>query len=290
MKYDVTYMSGAGNTFSVVSAEALAETALTAETARRLCSIGEKTEGLLVVGPATGSTDFSAQFFNPDGTCGMMCGNGGRCAVAYAESIGLVARDSGELTFDLSGTVYRARFTQRGVCLAFPPARSAKRMTISTEFGEISGTYVDVGSDHFVVDYAELMQCINPDKLTAIAPAGPSAPSGPREKLRAPDFDFIAFARAFRHHEAFAPRGANVNLFAELGDCNLELRTFERGVEAETGACGTGAISTAIGYGATGREVRIVPPSRDPLFVTILGGEILLEGSANTTGRKSFEI
>lgn len=289
MIYEVTYMSGAGNTFSVLSETALAGRELTAEVVRHLCSAGEKTEGLLAIGLGNGTTDFSARFFNPDGTCGMMCGNGGRCAVAYAENIGLIGRER-VISFDLSGTVYRAQFTERGVLLAFPPARGAKQMTLQTEFGTISGTFVDVGSDHFIVDFAELMKNINPEKLETPTTFELSDPQILVQKLRNPDFDFIDFARALRHHEAFAPRGTNVNLFAEAGDCNLELRTFERGVEAETGACGTGAISTALSYGAQGREVRIVPPSRDPLFVTVLTGEILLEGSAYATGKQTFEI
>ena len=248
-----------------------------------------KTEGMLVVGTATAETDFSVGFFNPDGSSGMMCGNGGRCAAAFAASIGLVGRE-GVVTFDLSGTKYSARFTGRGVRLSFPPAKVFRRMIISTKFGNISGAYLDVGTDHFVIDFADLLPKLAGSGLIEKEYWGEFASMAIAEQLRSEHFDLRSFAREVRYHDAFAPLGTNVNLFAETGDCFLELRTFERGVEAETGACGTGAISTAVCYGRMNRDVQITPPSGDPLWVNVADTEIMLEGSAVVLEKRTIEI
>ena len=291
MKNKITLMTGAGNIFTVIdlrrqpmSGEQLAKAA------SALCSTGicsMETEGLLAISEGTGSSHFNAQFFNPDGSSGMMCANGGRCAVNFAVMKGIATpKPDGGVTFSLGGISYSAYLIDDDVRLILPPAQKIVRdVKVDIEFNEneinkenrtICGTFVDVHSDHFVVHVEE---------------------TGSMKSLAALDLD--GFALPIRHHETFAPYGVNVDVYEMLGDNRIFLRTFERGVERETGACGTGAISTAIAV-ALQREVvfpvKVYPTSGIPLIVDIEGvfpdyvKNIVIQGPAEIIKECDVEI
>jgi diaminopimelate epimerase len=288
---EVTLMSGAGNLFSVVDNRRIQWSVEQAKhLAPALCKqvFERQTEGLMLIGNGEAEQDFQMEFFNPDGSHGAMCGNGGRCAVWFAHSNGIFAKPVGShVQFSALDTLYHATVLDKErVRLVFPPPREVnfplhlalKAPRHSDEhhsdkgLADVSLTigYVNVGSDHAVVWFDEL---------------------GRQIQRTIANVDIQHWGALVRHHSAFA-RGANANFYALLGAHDglptLHIRTFERGVEAETGACGTGAIATAlVAYLRHDLKppVRLVPPSGSPLVVNFLPTPdnvecITLEGSA----------
>ncbi len=192
-------------------------------------------EGVLALREVQGSS-LTADFYNPDGSTGPMCGNGGRTLAAWMVNSGL-EQPSAQLTLNVSGVRYPARCPLPNQAEIVFPAPSA---TNKYPAGTLDGVpydvwYVDVGSDHAVVfDVGE-------------------------------SFD----PRVLRHHAAF-PRGVNVNMARITSPSTITLTTFERGVERVTGACGTGAISTAVVAllnGSATSPITITPPSSQQLIV-----------------------
>ncbi|MDO5401330.1 MAG: diaminopimelate epimerase [Eubacteriales bacterium] len=213
----VTYMNGAGNDFMVLDARGkqLDLSAL----ARTLC---EKTgaDGFMAV-DVSKTADFRLHFYNADGSRGEMCGNGARCICRYAYDHGIagpemtVQTDAGPvLGWRLSEDTYRVRLNN-------PSVLDLHRK------GDIA--YVELGSPgvpHAVAEY--------PGDLWR-----------DREKLREQ-------MKALRFDPAF-PKGANVNFYQWLGENEVRLLTYERGVEDFTLACGTGTGSVAAVLHAQGR-------------------------------------
>ena len=234
------------------------------------------TEGLIAIERSSDS-DFKAFFFNPDGSSGVMCGNGGRCAVFFARESGLISKNKKKITFEMAGKLYKSEIEGETISLFFPPPDKIeldKRVKVKRTY--VEGSFVNVNSDHFVIDFKKA-EPIN------------------KEKFR--EFCIDSFAPAIRYSEVFYPNGVNVNIFNLVDRKKIELRTYERGVEAETGACGTGALSTAVVAASKGLidlPVEIEPPSEIPLFVDIKGAapdeieELILTGPAEI--KKTAEI
>ncbi len=284
MTVEFAVMSGAGNVFTVIDNRRYR---LAVEDGRRLAPLlcsgavaGRATEGLMLIGlPALAATDFHMDFFNPDGSWGAMCGNGGRCAVRFAADSGMVdIQEQSTAVFTVIDTLYTARIDGDLVQLDFPPARSVRNpCTILIDGTPLTGAFADVGSDHFAVNFADIAQLTGSDFSS---------------------FDIAHWGALVRHHPDFAPRGANANFYMISPDGTVRLRTFERGVEAETGACGTGAISTALAAALrSGVEtpVRIIPTSGSPLTVGIEQpvsalSALSLEGDAVFLDRRTTEI
>ena len=206
---EVTYMNGAGNDFMVIDARdrELDLAALAVE----LCAV-TGADGFMAVDRSE-TADFRLHFYNSDGSRGEMCGNGARCVCRYAYDRGIagaemtVQTDAGLVPgWRLDENRYRVR-------LNLPSVLDLKRK------GEVS--YVELGAPgvpHAVAEYrGDLWQ-----------DAG-----GLRETMRALRFD-----------PAF-PKGANVNFYQVLGEGEIRILTFERGVEDFTLACGTGCGSAA---------------------------------------------
>jgi diaminopimelate epimerase len=228
---------------------------------------------LLDAAEAASGEHFAMNFFNPDGSHGAMCGNGGRCAVRFAEIHGFfVASEASEILFSTLGTSYKAELNRisNTVRLFFPPPEEIDfPLLLKFDDGEkLTAGFVNVGSDHAVIWFPEAGGIIRTGFTT---------------------FDINEWGKKVRFHPQF-PRGANANFYTIVGEQTLRLRTFERGVEAETGACGTGAISTAL-IAFLRHDVqppiRIFPPSGEELIVNFFThhndadfDEISLEGNA----------
>ena len=240
--HDVVHMSGAGNTFLVMDGRG-GITELPPGTVRTLIdqnprSDGAAIEGVLVLRRIT-EQHVTADFYNPDGSHGMMCGNGARCIVRFACDHG--APTGEELRLELNGRNYGAyRHADNTVSIVFPPPVEERSFAVGTlDNVDIAAYYVNVNSDHIVID-------------------------GPCDCKR-------EVVRILRHHAAF-PRGVNVNMVEVDSPTQIHLATFERGVEAVTGACGTGAISACIALWRGGRctdNITVVPPSNRALRVTL---------------------
>ena len=275
-----TKMSGAGNTFILVEEGCIPEATDVAALAPTLCSDGQEhggADGLIAVGPSD-DADFTMRYYNRDGSTGMMCGNGGRCAVRFAVEHGYVD-DESTVAFTNADVRYRAAITGRGVKVWFPdPRLFAYDVDIDVNGTRYTCHYADVGTPHAVMFV---------DEMTSGAPG------------HVRDVDVAKVGSAIRHHPRFAPDGANAN-FVEIAQSgsSIELRTFERGVEAETGACGTGAISSAI-IAAVRRK--LTPPiavrttSGETLWVDFsIDGDsvhdVSLEGSADLVSEGDFGL
>lgn len=283
MNISAKYMSGAGNIFTVIDGRKLpVSLSEWQKFAPVLCGGSFPTEGLIILTDSeiltknnSSSLSFTSEFFNPDGSHGAMCGNGGRCIVRFA--LGTIAdHRTSEListvSFTMAGANYKAETIGNEIRLYFPmPLEFSGDIEVSDSGVTVIGDFVDVGSRNFVVNYSQLQSDI---------------------PFR--EFDIAAFAPPFRFHERFAPRGANINLF-EVHDSIIDIRTYERGVEAETGACGTGAISTAISaisHNLVQSPVTLIPPSGISLTV---GYEpehsvVWLQGAAEFIGVAVFDL
>jgi len=165
--------------------------------------------------------DFTMAFYNPDGSDGSMCGNGGRCAALYAYTHQIA---HAEMAFDVLGQTYRAYVDGDKVRLFFPAPRSVRtNLLLEVNATSVPYHYVHNGAPHVVIFLEEI-----PDQTTLDA------------------LDMHALGKAIRWHASFQPEGCNVNVISIADDGATSIRTFEKGVEAETEACGTGNLAAGI--------------------------------------------
>ena len=208
-------VSGAGNDFVLVDNFSLDLSIDWPEFARTVCSrlFGIGADGLLVIEPGKRAA-LTMLYFNADGSFGGMCGNGGRCVARYAVERGMSASP---VTFEACGRVYTASVSGDVVELRLPDILPEPKRKLFAQAGqpEIEGWFVDSGSPHVV---------IKTDSLDSVDVAG--------------------IGKQIRYHPLVGAPGANVNFYQKNNP--VRLRTYERGVEAETRACGTGAIATAL--------------------------------------------
>ena len=170
--------------------------------------------------------DFRMEYYNSDGSGGMMCGNGGRCIVAFADALGLVPADGRVFRFVAADGVHTGeilRCAQDDRRTRDDRGQSARKtvrlrmIDVRTFHPALDGWFVDTGTRHFV-----------------------------RFVPDADAVDVETEGRQARWDPIFAPIGANANFVSVDPDGTLRVRTFEKGVEAETLACGTGITAAAI--------------------------------------------
>ncbi len=263
MKNKISYMSGAGNKFLVfVRPEFLYNQSLLDDYVKILIADYQSDfiiEGVMSI-EKSDNADFLVTYYNPDGSTGMMCGNGGRCAVFFARFKGLITENQTKVIFSMANKSYTAEFTEKGIAIYFEsPSKELLFQKLNIDNAPIDYDYFDVGTQHTCIN---LISDLENDIV---------------------NLDIIKMALPIRQHQAFLPTGVNVNLYSVVDSNKILLRTFEKGVEAETGACGTGAISTALS--AFKRKlinfpVEIVPTSKESLWVSKVENYIVLEGPA----------
>jgi diaminopimelate epimerase len=151
--------------------------------------------------------DFSMKFYNPDGTSGMFCGNGGRCIAKFAQDLGIIAEQA---TFLAPDGLHTAELKAESIILSMQNPSSI------THYDD--GYFLNTGAEHFVVFV---------DDLSAI--------------------NLIEQGKKIRYDKRFA-LGTNANFVEETSSHNIKIRTYERGVEGETLACGTGITACSIAY------------------------------------------
>ena len=231
-------MHGAGNDFVLVDDRR--EEFPAADRAWLTCVADRRTgvgcEGIILIQPST-KADFRMRFFNPDGSEVDMCGNGARCVARLAHEIGAAPA---EMTIDTLAGVLRAAITGRNVRLGMTRPKDWRlHETLDLPGGALAYGFVNSGVPHVVAEVPDLDQ-----------------------------MDVVRTGTAIRHHRAFAPAGTNANFIAVTGPQSLRIRTYERGVEDETLACGTGITAAALIAGKSGR---VQPPVR----VTCRSGDVL---------------
>ena len=172
-------------------------------------------DGLMILTAAEPArADFRMEYYNSDGSGGMMCGNGGRCIVAFADFLGLKPSDGNSFVFEAPDGLHTGEIISR------QNRRCTVRLKMIDAFGlrrVLGGWFLNTGTRHFVLFKEDA------DKV-----------------------DVASEGSRLRHDAEFAPEGANVNFVSRMPDGALKIRTFEKGVEAETLACGTGITAAAI--------------------------------------------
>jgi diaminopimelate epimerase len=242
-------MSGSGNDFVVIDNRSGPIPAGSAgEFARRVCrhrlSVGA--DGIVLIEPPTDSmTHFRWRYVNADGSDGEMCGNGAMCGARFAYLQGIApARCVFETASGLVRAEVDASSPRVALTMADPgPIRPDLEVEAAGQAVRIHA--VEVGVPHAVIVTADA------DRF-------------------APGTELLVLGRAIRHHPAFAPAGTNVNLISVQGIDRLRMRTYERGVEDETLACGTGAVASAVvatSLGLAAPPVEVVTSSGRVLHV-----------------------
>ncbi|MCK9240792.1 diaminopimelate epimerase [Desulfocurvus sp.] len=255
-------MHGSGNDFVLIDNRALRlPREAMPQWARRICrtAFGVGADGLILLdtAPAGSPADYVWDFHNADGSRAAMCGNGSRCAARLAHALGMagpthvLGTDAGPIRARVNpgaGTV-RVQLT--------PPHGLALGADLDVDGQRHSVHFVDTGVPHAVVF---------PEGLAGL--------------------DVRTLGRALRTHPHFAPAGANVNFARVDAPDAMTLRTYERGVENETYACGTGAAATVLvanALGLVGTEVRVTTSGGEVLQIGLENGTVFLEGPAVVT-------
>lgn len=217
-------MSGAGNDFIIIDNRAgqVAVSDLPAwvqKVCARRMAIGA--DGLLLIEKAPEKdTDFRWRFFNADGSVAEMCGNAARCVSRYAFLKGIAAK---RLRFNTLAGIITAEVLDESVKIQMtPPFDLVPQRALTVEGRQFSVGSVNTGVPHVVAEV---------DDVNAV--------------------DVIALGRAIRHHPEFQPAGTNANFVSRDAEGRWFIRTFERGVEDETLACGTGNVAAAVVLAAT---------------------------------------
>lgn len=253
-----TKMNGAGNDFIIVEnlRGELDEQKLS-KLARTLCdrrmSIGA--DGLMAVVPAKETADYGMLFFNCDGSLGEMCGNGARCICRYGYEHQLAGETQTIET--TAGLVTGERIDARNYRIRLPQPQNLQYLALDVDGQKVGCMYLELGNPgipHAVVQYPGLRA--------------------------ADEQELFALGRKLRYHPAF-PKGANVNFLEKLGENRFYERTWERGVEDFTYACGTG----------TGASVYALAEKRrcgDHVQVEVKGG--LLTVDIVRVGKKCTDL
>ncbi len=211
---------------------------LTKQVCHRNRSVGA--DGLIVIVPPGDrkAADFKWRFFNADGSEAEMCGNGSRCAARFAMIKRIAPK---RMVFETLAGLIHAEVKKDTVRVQLPGARDRRmNIPVSLNFGTRIGHFVNTGVPHVV--YLS-------------------------NNLAAEDVQSIGGAT--RWHAIFRPAGTNVNFIQIDGPHKLRIRTYERGVEGETLACGTGAVAAALIAAALGK-------AQSPVTVTTQGGDRLI--------------
>jgi diaminopimelate epimerase len=240
-KLQFTKMNGAGNDFVMLDNRA-GDLQLQRSQIAQLCDRhrGIGADGVLILEPPANGADFRMRYYNADGGEAEMCGNGARCFARYADRVA-GKRDS--VSFETPAGVIAASLAGEAVTLQMSEPKDLRmNLQIFANGQEVHCHYVDSGVPHVVVPV---------DRITNV--------------------DVRELGAAIRRHEDFAPRGANVNFLERRGDAEIAIRTYERGVEDETLACGTGVVASALIFAA-------LQNLEGPIAVHVRGGDELHVG------------
>lgn len=217
-------MSGSGNDFILIDnrrrllkEDHLKE--LVSQICRHHLSVGA--DGVILIEPSR-RADFKWRLFNADGSEAEFSGNGGRCAARFAVVRKIAPRSH---SFETLAGLIRAQVKKDSVKIQFPEIKDLRlNLQVPMRGQSAVAHYLNTGVPHLVL-YVE-----NVDQT-----------------------DVVALGRELRHHPMFQPAGANVNFLTPVDSHTVRIRTYERGVEEETLACGSGSVAAALITGALGQ-------------------------------------
>jgi diaminopimelate epimerase len=236
-----TKMNGAGNDFVLID-----NRSGTVQPSREQIAFwcdrhrGIGADGVLLVESPASNADFRMRYYNRDGGEAEMCGNGARC---FARFVNRVAGPFSDVSFETIAGVIHAEFDGDLVKLGMnKPSGIALHRTLEIGEQKLISHFINTGVPHVVVFV---------------------------DDLEATPVDL--WGRHIRYHAAFQPRGTNANFARIIAPGRIAIRTYERGVEAETLACGTGVVASALVYAA-------LHPGGYSVEVSVRGGDTLSVG------------
>ncbi len=220
---------GAGNDFIIIDNRDNSFDGDSAQLIEKICNrrFGVGADGLMLLENHPES-DFTMRYFNSDGHEASMCGNGGRCIVAFAVHIGIVTQTKNICFMAVDGE-HNAAYNNGIVTL--------KMINVNTITKEGNYTFLDTGSPHHVI-FVDDTETI----------------------------DVYQEGKAIRYSDIY-PKGTNVNFVQFTGKNSLRVRTYERGVEDETLACGTGVVASAI-------SANLKKPEINDFNIAVKGGQL----------------
>jgi len=236
MTLQFTKMNGAGNDFVVIDNRDTSLRLSSREIAN-LCDRhrGVGADGLLLVEPSSSEADFRMRYYNSDGGEAEMCANGARCFARFASRVS-GKRDllrletlAGMVSAEIHGRMVRLGLSE--------PAEMLLNRTLEIGGQNLQIHSINTGVPHVVVFVEDLEKTPVLDRGSAI-----------------------------RYHKAFQPKGTNANFVQRLGPGKISVRTYERGVEGETLACGTGVAASGLIYSA-------IDALQSPVRVLVRGGD-----------------
>lgn len=236
-------MHGAGNDFVMFDNRSGNLTPYMPQVVPALCNrhFGIGADGVILI-EAGQHADYFMRYYNADGTLADMCGNGGRCVGLLAHHLGLVAAKH---QFEAESGRYSITVNDSESATLTMPKPSEIRLyeRVSLEKNELEAHFIHTGVPHLVYFLNDLAH-----------------------------YDVVSWGRKLRQHDQFAPAGCNVDFVEHIEGNLYGIRTYERGVEDETLACGTGIVAAALAVGMVHKRpapIRLLTRSGDTLTVDV---------------------
>jgi diaminopimelate epimerase len=243
-----TKMNGAGNDF-VLFDNRTGEIDLDRHQIAQLCDRhrGIGADGILLLEKPTNRADFRMRYFNADGGEAEMCGNGARCFARFANKVG---GQKTKISFETPAGVISAELKDQLVTLRMTePTDLRLNVDLSMAAEDKTVHFINSGVPHVVIPVAKIDEA-----------------------------DVRREGAAIRYHKMFSPNGTNVNFIEKRGPNKIAIRTYERGVEDETLACGTGIVASALIFAA-------IEDCEGPVTVLARGGDELQVDFERVAGR-----
>lgn len=255
IQINFTKLSGAGNDFILLDRKSNPGVELSAQLIKKLCDrrAGIGADGILLISEST-DYPFEMNYYNADGSTGSLCGNGARCAIYYEYDTGSISKE--KIKFLANGIEYSGQVIDNSLVKFYlnQPEKMKQNFKIKAANQLIAASFADTGSPHIVIKINDVLRIS-------------SDPNSFYDSLI--DFPVIELGREIRYHKDFEPAGTNVN-FIQLQDGEIWIRSYERGVEDETLACGTGSVAAALisfVQNNINPPIKIHPRSGDELVV-----------------------
>jgi diaminopimelate epimerase len=231
-------MSGSGNDFVVFDSRNRRMKGDLRDFVRQVCrrKVGVGADGVLLI-ERDRDYDFFMRYYNADGSEAEMCGNGGRCAALFAYTRGIAGK---RMSFRSDDGVHEAVIDRDTVSLRMKePVQVDLEVPLVLSGRELSASFVNSGVPHVVILVEDV------------------------EKI-----DVLELGREIRYLPSFQPEGTNADFAQARGDNSIRVRTYERGVEDETLACGTGCVAAAL-------VMALKRGFASPVACSTAGGEVL---------------
>lgn len=251
-----TKMSGAGNDFIVLDKNLNPGLILDPKSIKKLCNRrnGVGADGVIIISDSH-DYDFLMEYFNSDGSTGSLCGNGARCAIKFADSTKRMKES--KTKFISNGMEYAGEILAENL-VRFNFGKPVNlKLNFKVKAGDqlITAHFINTGSPHVVININEIL-------------GDTKHPGSGYSNIN--DVPVFKLGSEIRSLPEFSPEGTNVNFYS-VEDDKIFIRTFERGVEDETLACGTGNAATAI---ILNRVEKISPPIN---LITRGGDELIVD-------------